>query len=151
MRETTDMKSKGTSLHNLQVYLSLGGWTFSDNNTATQPVLGDIASTQANRDDFARNVLSFLNEYGFDGIDIDWEYPGAPDRGGQERDVKNFPLLLEAINKALRTSPRKLGLTITIPSSYWYLRWFDLAAIAPHIETFNVMTYDLHGELAPSV
>lgn len=56
----------------LQVWVSVGGWTFSDNGTATQPVFGDIASSAGNRQKFANNVVKFLNQYGFDGIDIDW-------------------------------------------------------------------------------
>lgn len=56
----------------LQIYISVGGWTFSDNNTATQPVFGNIARSLENREKFANNALAFLNQYGFDGIDIDW-------------------------------------------------------------------------------
>jgi len=38
---------------NLKVYVAVGGWTFSDNGTATQPLLGEISRTQANRQKFA--------------------------------------------------------------------------------------------------
>lgn len=51
----------------LKVWVSVGGWTFSDNKTATQPVFGDIASKLENREKFAANVVRFLNHYGFDG------------------------------------------------------------------------------------
>lgn len=56
----------------LQIFVSVGGWTFSDNNTATQPVFGNIARSSSNRQTFANNVLGFLNQYGFDGVDVDW-------------------------------------------------------------------------------
>lgn len=56
----------------LKIFVSIGGWTFSDNNMATQAVFGNIAKSSTNRQTFAKNVLSFLNEYGFDGVDIDW-------------------------------------------------------------------------------
>jgi len=36
-------------------------------------------------------------------------------------------------------------LTFHQPSSYWYLRNFDIVKIQPHIDWFNVMTYDIHG------
>lgn len=51
----------------LKVFVSIGGWTFSDNGTATQPLLSEISSTSSNRQKFADNVLSFLDHYGFDG------------------------------------------------------------------------------------
>jgi chitinase len=51
----------------IQVWLSIGGWTFSDNGTVTQPILGNIARSAANRDRFAGNLLRFLLTYGFDG------------------------------------------------------------------------------------
>jgi chitinase len=129
----------------LEVFISVGGWTFSDNGTATQPLFGEIASTAANRNTFADKVVRFLENYGFDGLDIDWEYPGAPDRGGKKRDTANFVLLMQTLRQAFDASPRKLGLTFTVPSSYWYLRWFDLPGMLKHSDWVNLMSYDLHG------
>lgn len=51
----------------LKVWVSIGGWTFSNNHTATQPVFGDIAAKEDNRQKFADNVVRFLDHYGFDG------------------------------------------------------------------------------------
>lgn len=56
----------------LQIYLSIGGWTFSDNDTVTQPIFGNIARSAKNRQIFANNLLKFLDKYGYDGVDIDW-------------------------------------------------------------------------------
>ena len=56
----------------LKVFVSIGGWTFSDNKTATQPVYGNIARASANRQKFAANLLKFMDGYGFDGVDLDW-------------------------------------------------------------------------------
>ena len=129
----------------LKVWISIGGWTFSDNGTATQPVFGNIARTQANREKFAKKLLRFLDFWGFDGVDLDWEYPGAPDRGGQDDDTENYVLLMKTIRSVFNTSNRKLGITFTAPSSYWYLRWFDLPGLSKYVDWINVMTYDLHG------
>jgi len=51
----------------LEVFLSIGGWTFSDNDTATQPVFGNIASTETNRQTFANNLVKFLKNYAYNG------------------------------------------------------------------------------------
>ncbi|OTB16723.1 glycoside hydrolase family 18 protein, partial [Daldinia sp. EC12] len=130
---------------NLKVFVAIGGWTFSDNDTVTQPLFGEIASTAANRQKFADNVVRFANRYGFDGLDIDWEYPGAPDRGGKPEDTENFTLLMKTLRQTFNGSPRQLGLTFTAPSSYWYLKWFDLPGLVKYADWINLMSYDLHG------
>lgn len=129
----------------LQVFISVGGWTFSDNDTVTQPLLSEIASTEANRQKFADNVVRFCNKWGFDGLDLDWEYPGAPDRGGKPEDTENFIKLMRTLRQTFNGSPRHLGLTFTIPSSYWYLKWFDVPGLLQHADWTNLMSYDLHG------
>lgn len=63
-RATVETKHVNPSL---SVWLSVGGWTFSDNGTVTQPLFGQIASSESNRQRFADNVVAFLNKYGFDG------------------------------------------------------------------------------------
>lgn len=52
----------------LEVWVSIGGWSFSDKGTATQAVFGSIAASSANRQTFANKLLIFLNHYVFDGI-----------------------------------------------------------------------------------
>ncbi|KAG8165716.1 hypothetical protein KVR01_004268 [Diaporthe batatas] len=129
----------------IQIFVSLGGWTFSDNDTVTQPVFGNIAGNAANRQKFATNLLSFLTAYGFDGVDLDWEYPGAPDRGGKKDDTKNYVELCKTLRETFDKSGRTLGITFTAPSSFWYLRWFDLPGMMKYVDWLNFMTYDLHG------
>lgn len=51
----------------LKVWIALGGWSFSDNETDTQAVWGDLASTQAKRARFLDQLEKFMVHYGFDG------------------------------------------------------------------------------------
>lgn len=81
----------------------------------------------------------------FDGLDIDWEYPGASDRGGKPEDTKNYVLLLKTLQETFAASGSNYGLTFTAPSSYWYLRWFDLENMIKYADWINLMSYDLHG------
>lgn len=67
------------------------------------------------------------------------EYPGAPDRGGKPEDVENFVLLLKDIREAFDKSGRKLGITFTAPSSYWYLKWFDLPNVMKYCDWVNLV------------
>lgn len=56
-----------------------------------------IAKSSVTRDAFALNVLNFVNEYGFDGADMDWEWPGQRD-GDARVDKANFNLMLQALS-----------------------------------------------------
>lgn len=113
--------------------------------TGYQHVFGDISSDFSKRWGFATNLYRFMVEYGFDGVDFDWEYPGAPDRGGTEADVANYPKLLHAVKGTFVGEGANFGLTFTAPSSYWYLRWFDLPGLMEYADAVNLMSYDLHG------
>ncbi|KKY21949.1 putative glycosyl hydrolases family 18 protein [Diplodia seriata] len=107
----TDLKKKNSDL---KMVIALGGWTFNDNGTVTQPVFSNM------------------------------EYPGAGDRGGHEDDGANFVTFLKELNEAIAEDPVDYIVSFTIPTSYWYLRGFDLKAIN-HADFVNVMSYDLHG------
>lgn len=65
--ETSDIRSLAAGIPNVEIFISIGGWTFSDNLTTTQAVFSDIAASETNRNKFANNLVSFLKEYGFDG------------------------------------------------------------------------------------
>ncbi|KAJ6483444.1 hypothetical protein C8R45DRAFT_830574, partial [Mycena sanguinolenta] len=138
--ETTALKSKNPSL---KVFLSIGGWTFND--PPTQGIFSALAASSSNTNTFIKSVLNVLGSYGFDGIDIDWEYPVAEDRGGSNGDKANYVTLLRAIKSAF--SPHNYGLSFTSPSSYWYLQNYDLPNMLGDdaADWVNVMTYDLHG------
>ena len=59
------------------------------------------------------------------------EYPGAEDRFGTDADYANFVTFLQNLRSALGND---YGLSITIPSSYWYLQHFDIVNIAKEID-----------------
>jgi chitinase len=65
--------------------LSFGGWSFST-DADSYPIFRE-GVTDMNRLEFANNVVQFVENYGLDGVDFDWEYPGAPDIPGR----KPFP------------------------------------------------------------
>ncbi len=141
--DITDLKSKAPGL---RIWLSLGGWTFSDNGTATQPVFADLSSTTAKRAKFIGNLITFMREWGFDGVDLDWEYPGAPDRGGNKFvDTDNYVALLQDMKTRFDAEPEEWGISFAAPTSLWYLRWFDLKKMMPLVSWVNLMSYDLHG------
>ncbi|KAK0100840.1 hypothetical protein ONS95_007287 [Cadophora gregata] len=124
----------------LQTWISIGGWSFTDPGPTRQS-FSVMASTAGNRKKFIDGALSFMNTYGFDGVDLDWEYPGADDRGGVPADTANFVLLV----KEMKQSFGSKGLTVTLPTSFWYLQHFDVNAMQEYVDWYNLMSYDLHG------
>ncbi|KAL3423877.1 glycosyl hydrolases family 18 protein, partial [Phlyctema vagabunda] len=137
----TALKRRNTAL---KVMVAIGGWTFNDPGP-TQTVFSDVSSSKANRQKFITNLLSFMRQYGFDGVDFDWEYPGAEDRGGKEDDGVKFTALLEELREAIKSQPVKYEVSFTTPTSFWYLRHFDLKASTDAVDFVNIMSYDLHG------
>lgn len=59
-----------------------------------------MASSATNRAAFIQSLMSFMKNYGFDGADLDWEYPVADDRGGRPEDKENYVLLVKDIKAA---------------------------------------------------
>nr|POE90695.1 killer toxin subunits alpha/beta [Quercus suber] len=127
----------------LRVNIAVGGWNFND--PPTQHIFSDLVSTYDNQMTFINSVSSFLTKYGLDGIDIDWEYPVANDRGGRKADFTNFDTMLARLRESFDQSNPGYEISITLPSSYWYLRGFDLSNLQRSVDYFNAMTYDLHG------
>jgi len=73
--------------------------------------------------------------YGFDGIDIDWEYPVAPERGGSPGDKENFVLLLADIRAGFNAAGHpNYGITFTSPSSFFYMQNFDIPRMLQYAE-----------------
>jgi chitinase len=134
----TGLKSKQSGL---QTWISVGGWSFTDPGP-TRSAFSDMASNSGNRQKFINGLVKFMDTFGFDGVDLDWEYPGADDRGGKSEDTANYVLLTQELKAAFGS---KYGISMTLPTSYWYLQHFDLKGIQDHVDWFNLMAYDLHG------
>jgi chitinase len=71
-RDVADVASMKSGNSGLKVFVSIGGWTFSDPGTPTQPLFGEIAADATKRQKFADNAVAFMELYGFDGVDLDW-------------------------------------------------------------------------------
>ncbi|KAL4986581.1 hypothetical protein BDW68DRAFT_178605 [Aspergillus falconensis] len=139
----TDLYARFTALkeYSIEAWISIGGWAMNDPG-AYANVFSTLAASTTAQQAFLDSLVAFLDQYGFDGVDIDWEYPGASDRFGTKADYANFVSFLQKVRSALGSS---YGLSITLPSSYWYLQNFDIAKIAETIDWFNFMSYDIYG------
>lgn len=129
----------------LQTMISIGGWTGSGR-------FSDVALTAESREKFAHSAVDFMIRYGFDGVDIDWEYPtGGGEVGNVERpeDPENFVLLLAELRAQLdaqgAVDGRHYPLTIAASASPTSNSQLDWSRIEPLLDWVNVMTYDMSG------
>lgn len=99
-----------------------------------------------NRDIFQENVVAFVQDNGLDGVDLDWEYPGAPDipgvPPGDPQDGLNYAKFLIATKRAIASDKT---VSFAAPASYWYLKQFPIEMIGRSVDYVIYMTYDLHG------
>jgi chitinase len=149
----------------LQVVMSLGGWTLSK-------YFSNVAATAASRQAFVASCVDLLlagNLPGggwptgaggpgaaaglFDGIDVDWEYPGIDPGNGADHsaaDVHNATLLLQEFRRQLDAYGAAHGrhylLTADLPagnvnsSGSW-----ELSQVAQTVDWINLLTFDFHG------
>ncbi|KAL2831314.1 hypothetical protein BJY01DRAFT_240141 [Aspergillus pseudoustus] len=134
------------SLEDVKRIISFGGWGYS-----TEPETYNIlreAMSPPNREAFATNLAAFVAEHKLDGVDFDWEYPGAIDIPGTppglETDGPNYYKFLLAMRGKLAEGK---SLSIAAPASYWYLKAFPIAQMAKQLDYIVFMTYDLHVNL----
>jgi len=124
------------------IYPSIGGWTLSD-------TFSPMANDRTSRKIFARNCRKLIVDYNFDGIDLDWEYPGYADHNGQPYDKQNFNLLLQDIRMELdalgEDTGRFYGLTAALPCGPSNIGNIDIVEVSKYLTEFNLMTYDFHG------
>jgi chitinase len=133
----------------LKTLISVGGWTLSG-------PFSDVALTEKSRNKFAKSCLAFMSKYGFDGVDIDWEYPvggGLESNKTRPQDRQNYTLLLGALRKALdargKADKKHYLLTIAAPASPKIMANLQIKGIARHVDWVNLMAYDFHGGWSP--
>ncbi len=136
---------------NLKTMISVGGWTWSGK-------FSDAALTEQSRTVFADSIVAFITEHGFDGVDLDWEYPvggGLSSNGRRPEDKTNFTLLMAKIREKLDVQGSIDGkhylLAFAGAAGSFYAANTELEKLSNYVDFATIMTYDMHGPWAGSL
>ena len=117
----------------VRIVLAIGGWGADGFSQAVR--------TEASRTKFINSIMDIIKKYQFDGIDIDWEYPGSGAAGIEYHtsDRNNLTLFCQALKQKMQAYRSDLILSIAIAPSNSY---YDLEKLNKCVDFFNLMTYD---------
>ena len=102
----------------------------------------DIASSEANMATFAAEIVRLINTYGFDGVDIDWEFPTTAE-------APRFTRLMQIVYTAVKQNNPHHLVTAALGGGMWLPARYDLEHSMAYIDYVNIMTYSLtsaHGQ-----
>ncbi|WP_267245339.1 chitinase C-terminal domain-containing protein [Streptomyces sp. PR69] len=156
----------------VKTLISVGGWAetggyfdasgdrVDSGGFYTMAANADGSVNQAGIDTFADSAVDFIKTYGFDGVDIDYEYPTTMKDAGNPLDwqvaggrraglVKGYAALMktlrEKLDRAGAADGRHYMLTVAAPSSGYLLRGMETFQVQKYLDYVNIMSYDLHG------
>ena len=140
-----DLRTLKAKYPHLKTMISVGGWSYSK-------YISNAAATESSRKLFAQSCVDFIVTHGFDGVDIDWEFPVSGGMAGnvhRPADRENFTLLLREVRAALDAQEQKDGrnyfLSIAGGAGSDFVRNVQLGAIANIVDYVFLMGYDMHG------
>lgn len=132
---TKIMRLKRTN-PNLKIMLSVGGWN------ARSLAFSEIVSSRQNMVEFTSNSINFIRQYGFDGLDIDWEYPTV--RGGKQGDRDGFTQLVKMMRNVFDRENLLLTAALS-PNTKTSPTYYNIPELGRNLHFINLMAYDMHG------
>jgi len=128
---------------NLKVLITIGGWSWG--GVIACPTFSQMAANPTARQNFVTQAVNFTKVFGFDGIDIDWEYPGFVPNGCGPADIKNFISLMTELRAQINSVNPSLLLTAATPANISTMESMQLPQIVSSIDYFSIMAYDYYG------
>jgi chitinase len=126
----------------LKICISLGGWTLSW-------TMSKVMSTPSLRTQFIKSSVDAIIKYGFDGFDLDWEYPGKQGAGynvvDEVNDKVNVATFFKELQKELQTRIPNKHIELSVASGANKKVIEQYKESIQYLDYFNLMTYDFYG------
>ena len=110
----------------------------------------DMSYDTTKMNKFVSQVITAVEQYHFDGVDIDWEFPGVNTGRDTATDRANYTKLIKALrselDKAQESGGTKYLLTAAIPGTSWGSERYEMNILDNYLDYVNMMSYDLNNE-----
>jgi len=113
----------------VKVLIAVGGWNNGDDGA-----FESLAANATYRTNFVNALVSFVNQYGLDGVDMDWEYP---DNGAS---ANNYLLLMTQLSNALHAQGKLLTAAVVGTGGASILN-----GVFNVVDFLNLMAYDFNN------
>lgn len=128
-------------LSNMETYILpkakiYGNWVVP--SIAPSSAWSEIAISSSKIEAFANNIVDLINEYGFDGVDIDWETPTTTE-------ASRYTLLMRTVYQKVKENNPNHLVTTAITGGQWQPPRYDLVNSKAYIDYINLMTYGMVG------
>ncbi|XP_025423968.1 probable chitinase 10 isoform X2 [Sipha flava] len=127
----------------VKVSIGLGGWNDSAGDKYSR-----LVNNRSSRKKFIYNVLNFMDKYGFEGLDLDWEYPKCWQTNcnqGPDSDKNAFSNFVMELKQAFKPHGYLLSAAVS-PSKVVIDSGYDVPILNQYLDWIGVMAYDYHGQ-----
>lgn len=127
LQQFYEMKKKN---RHLKLIMSIGGWGICH-------LFESVVSNDTKFDNFVNSTIEFVEKYGFDGVDIDWEYPKNSTQAAK---------LVELLARLRNKLNSKYIITVAAPGGSDNIEILKIQEMDKYLTFWNLMCYDFAGE-----